>query len=135
LTIVRPVRFIAVGVANSLTGLSVIYLLIWLGGVSNFSANLLGYSTGLAVSYWLNSRWTFSFMGPMGRALPRFLMVVGAAYVTNLAAVAVAIYFFGINEYVGQAAGVVPYAVVSYFGMKKFVYGSGCVEPRRPHGP
>jgi len=50
--------------------------------------------------------------------------VIVIAYLANLATVSAALYW-GLNSYVAQALGVVPYALVSYFGFKKFAFAPG----------
>jgi len=53
-------RFTIVGIANTLLGLAVIYLLKWLFVAGDALANLMGYAIGLVASFILNQRWTFS---------------------------------------------------------------------------
>ena len=43
-----PMRFVVVGVANTMVGLGTIYLLKWSGDLGNTVANAGGYSLGLA---------------------------------------------------------------------------------------
>lgn len=108
------------GVANTLVGLLVIYAAKW-GGLADLPANALGYLTGLAVSYVLNARWTFSFRGRPAVAVPRFVLVVVSAYLANIATVYVAL-GLAINSYIAQALGIVPYTVVGYLGAAFFVF-------------
>lgn len=116
------VRFVLVGVLNTLTGLGIIYGLKYLLSMNDFAANLIGYSVGVLVSYTLNARWTFSFRGPLSGAVHRFVLLIIAAYLTNLAAVGIALQLFSVNSYIAQAAGILPYAAVTYFGAKFFVF-------------
>ena len=118
----EPVRFLLVGVANTLTALSVIYALIWAFDAPNLVANVFGYAVGLIISYLLNGRWTFGFRGSLAAALPRFVLVLVVAYLANLLTVCAALYIWSINHYIAHAAGVVPYTLISYFGSKLFVF-------------
>jgi putative flippase GtrA len=118
----QPVRFVLVGVANTLTGLLIIYGLKWLFGIADVLANFVGYAVGLCVSYILNARWTFSFRGSFSTAVPRFVLVIVAAYLANLVTVSAALYWLYLDSYVAQAAGVAPYALVTYCGSKWFVF-------------
>ncbi len=117
----RPVRFALVGVANTLLGLLVIYAAKWVAGLPDFPANLIGYFVGLTVSYFLNARWTFAFRGRHGAAAPRFVLVIVAGYLANIATV-YALLGLAINSYIAQAAGIVPYTVVGYLGAEFFVF-------------
>jgi len=118
----RPLRFVLVGVLNTVSGLAVIFALKWLLHMPDVAANVVGYAAGLAISFVLNGRWTFQYKGRLGNALPRFAGVVATAYLANLTVVIGAIHGFGINGYVAQTLGVVPYTLATYFGMKHFVY-------------
>jgi putative flippase GtrA len=120
----RPIRFVLVGALNTLSGLLVIYSLKWLFGVHDLPANLMGYVVGLCISYVLNERWTFAFRGSRLAAVPRFLVVIVVAYLANLATVSAALYWGAVDSYVAQALGVAPYALVSYFGFKKFAFAA-----------
>ena len=115
------VRYGLVGIANTLFGLAVIYTLKWFG-LGDILANAFGYACGLLLSFKLNSRWTFGFRGREGRAFVKFILVVGISYLTNLLTVMVGIHTFGINGYLAQALGVVPYTVLSYLGSRYFVF-------------
>ena len=115
-------RFLIVGGANTLLGLSVIYAAKGLGQFGDVSANVLGYSAGLVLSFTLNRRWTFAHFGPRLPALARFLFVALAAYGLNLATVMIAISHFGVNSYIAQALGITPYTLTSYFGSKHFAF-------------
>ena len=115
-------RFGIVGVLNSLVGLATIYLAKWAIGLGDVHANLLGYSVGLLCSFLLNRQFTFNSSAAYGPALMRFLAVVGVAYLANLGVVLIAARALLWNSYVAQAAGVIPYATITYFGCRLFVF-------------
>lgn len=117
-------RFLIVGVANTLLGLSVIYAAKGFWQVDDVSANIVGYSAGLVLSFTLNRRWTFAHFGPRLPALARFLLVALAAYGLNLVTVMSAILYFGVNSYIAQALGIAPYTLTAYFGSKYFAFRS-----------
>ena len=115
-------RFLLVGVANTCTGLVVIYTAKWLGHWSDVPANAMGYGVGLAVSFTLNSRWTFAFQGAQGSALARFLLVTAIAYAMNLATVLLALHVLALNSYLAQALGVPVFTLASFLLSKCFVF-------------
>src|SRR5208282_1728517 len=86
------IRFLLVGVANTLVGLSAIYLIKWLGEVGDVLANASGYAIGLMVSFVLNRSWTFSHSGAVLPAAVRFFVVFAIAYTTNLGTVLVLVH-------------------------------------------
>ena len=68
-------RFLSVGVLNLLFGLLVIYCAKWFLEWGDVAANALGYSAGLALSFTLNSRWTFGYRGARAPAAVKFVLV------------------------------------------------------------
>lgn len=115
-------RYLLTGIANTFTGLSIIYLAKWLASMNDIAANALGYGIGLILSFVLNKRWTFQHVGPAYPAIIRFLVVIGAAYVANLIVVITSIDVLQINSYVAQAIGIVPYTVIGYLGSRFFAF-------------
>ena len=116
------VRFLIVGLANTSVGLLIIYIGKWLIGWDDIVANMVGYSCGLILSFVLNKRWTFRYKGSSGRALFRFVLVILLAYLLNLGLTLAAINDFGINSYVAQALGIVPYTIITYLGSRYFAF-------------
>jgi len=116
------VRFVAVGAINTLVGLSCIYLSLYAFGLGNISANAVGYTVGIVVSFVLNKKWTFSHAGRSIPAFTRFLGVIAVAYATNLGTVLVAAEGLGWNHYIAQALGIIPYTVVGYIGSRFFAF-------------
>ena len=115
-------RYLAGGVLNTFSGLAVIYLLKWLTESGDVQANLCGYAAGLILSFAVNAKWTFEYDGPILRAVGRFFVVIGIAYIANLAVVLASIHILGINTYFAQALGVLPYVAIGYLGSKFFAF-------------
>lgn len=114
--------FAGVGFVNTLTGLAVIYAAKWVLQWEDVSANVLGYSIGLLLSFALNSRWTFAYRGPRLPALFKFLFASLVAYAANLLVVLTTIRYVDPSGYLAQATGVVPYALITYLASKYFVF-------------
>lgn len=119
---VRLIRYTAVGAANTLIGLSVIFAAKALLGLDDVAANLLGYAVGIAFGFALNRHWTFGHDGDALTALARYACVLVAAYSVNLLTVLYAIDVLGLNTYLAQAAGVAPYFLVGYLGSRLFAF-------------
>jgi putative flippase GtrA len=120
----RFMRYLSVGCVNTLVGLSVIYFCMYGIGMNNIPANLLGYAVGVVVSFMLNRDWTFAHHGPFAPALVRFLVVLCVAYLANLVTVMVLAERVGVNRFLAQAAGTVPYTLVGYLGSRWFVFNA-----------
>lgn len=76
-------RFLLVGVANTILGLSVIYLLLHLVGLSYWMSTFLGNSVGAMMSYYLNRRFTFRSKNAVSKSLILFVVVTLLCYVVS----------------------------------------------------
>jgi len=115
-------RFVVVGVFNTAIGLACIFAAKALLGWGDLAANAAGYAVGLAVSFALNRSWTFRDRGRISPALLRFLGAFLLAYLANLATVFALRDIGGIDSYVAQAAGIVPYTVLFFLASRAFVF-------------
>jgi putative flippase GtrA len=121
----RPLgRFLGVGAANTLIGLGVIYACKRLLGFGDVLANVSGYAVGLMIGFLLNRHWTFGHTGNVRVAALRFLAVFGVAYSVNLLCVLLAIRAAGIDDYVSQAIGILPYTAIFYLGSRLYAFRS-----------
>lgn len=116
-------RYLIVGAANTLFGLFVIYGCKWLFGLGDVAANATGYGFGIALSFLLNKRWTFAYDGAALPALVRFVIVVAIAYLANLMTVVLLI-AMGVNGYLAQALGIIPYTLIGYAGSRLFAFAT-----------
>jgi putative flippase GtrA len=118
----QAIRFGAVGLINTLVGLSAIYALKLFVGAGDVVANLLGYAVGVTVSFALNRKWTFAFQGDHWQASLRFVATMAMSYAVNLSIVLVALHVFKLNSYLAQALGIPPYTIVSFLLCKYWVF-------------
>lgn len=120
----QPARFALVGIANSLAGLTIIYLCKLVMGLGDVPANMAGYAFGVILSFALNASWTFQYRGAVLPAALRFAAVFAIAYGTNLAVVLLLIDAWAVNGYVAQAIGILPYTLAFYVLSKAVVFRS-----------
>ncbi|MGG1574650.1 GtrA family protein [Fictibacillus sp. NRS-1165] len=125
------VRFLMVGVINTLVGLSVIYLLIHAAGATYWIATFLGNTVGACVSYVLNRMFTFKSSTPVAGSMIRFIIVILLCYCTAYyAGIQVVKWAFSAilplpKEFAKDAAvliGTGLYTVLNYGGQKRFVF-------------
>lgn len=116
------VRYLAVGLANTLVGLGITYFAMYAFALGNAPANFLGYFVGILLSFVLNKRWTFRDTGPTTVSFWRFLAVVCIAYAVNLAIVLMLADGLRLDPYIAQAAGIPPYTIVGYLGNRFFAF-------------
>lgn len=117
-------RFLLVGIVNTLVGLASIFAAKGIFGMGDVAANALGYGVGLLTSFSLNRSWTFRHNGPVFRAIVSFLIAQSVAYSLNLTCV-LGMIEYGIDSYLAQALGMPPYMVVSYLGTRYFAFSPG----------
>ncbi len=115
-------RYVAVGVINTCTGLLVIYALKLFAGLGDVGANVLGYAVGMSVSFSLNRKWTFGYLGNYWASGLRFLVTMIISYGLNLLTVLLALHVLGLNSYVAQMLGVPPFTMASYLLCKYWVF-------------
>jgi putative flippase GtrA len=118
----RLLRYLSVGVANTLVGLLVIYACKWALGTDDALANLIGYGVGILLGFHVNKKWTFGHEGDYWTSLLRYLGVLACAYLANLVTVLYAIEGLGIDGYLAQPLGIVPYTLIGYLGGYYFAF-------------
>ncbi|QED48230.1 GtrA family protein [Cytobacillus dafuensis] len=126
------IRFLLVGIMNTLTGLSIMLLLLNVIGLSYWLSTFIGNSAGAFVSYFLNRSFTFQSESKITKSLPRFIAVILVCYfisftVSHTAAEIISdISFFGYiflsKENLAVIIGTGFYTVMNYFGQKHLVF-------------
>lgn len=74
------VRFLMVGVANTIVGLSVMYLFLHLAGFSYWTSTFIGNTVGAIVSFFLNRNFTFRSQSSVSKSMIRFIAVILFCY-------------------------------------------------------
>lgn len=115
-------RFSAVGVANTLLGLTIIFALMRFGGLQYIVANAVGYAVGTVVSFVLNRSWTFYHKGPVLSSAVRWVLVIAIAYAANVFIVILPHEYLGIDRYISQGLGVFAYTGLSYLGGRFYAF-------------
>lgn len=77
------IRFLLVGIANTIVGLSVMYSLLHIAGLSYWTSTFLGNSVGAVVSFFLNRSFTFRSKSSVGKSMIRFVAVILFCYVVS----------------------------------------------------
>lgn len=124
------VRFLLVGILNTLTGLSIMFFLLNGAGASYWISTFAGNTAGATVSYFLNRNFTFQSEVNMQRGLPRFIAVIIISYFSSyslsreLAFWASGIVGFEIisADELAMLLGTCLYTAANYLGQKYFVF-------------
>ncbi|RFB15029.1 GtrA family protein [Bacillus sp. HNG] len=120
------VRFLLVGVINTLVGLSSIFLLLQVVSLSYWLSTFVGNSIGAGVSYMLNRRFTFASKAIHGKSIPLFVLVILSCYFLSFS-MSKMISGFIFTQYTNEIAvflGTGLYTVMNYLGQKYLVFSS-----------
>lgn len=125
------VRFIMVGVVNTVVGLSVMYLLLHLLGQSYWIATFVGNSIGAFVSFILNRNFTFKSQNSMSKSAVRFVIVILCCYFLSYEmGRRFVVDILKNNDFIPKniqtdlsvLVGTCLYTLLNYFGQKLFVF-------------
>ncbi|UVI28903.1 GtrA family protein [Paenibacillus spongiae] len=127
------VRFVIVGVVNTLIGLSVIFACLNLAGLGYWPSTIIGNAVGAVNSYVMNKRFTFQSKASVSSTLWRFMLVTVICYVAaywisaQAARWLIAPVFPQASEAaLNNAAALIGsglYTVMNYAGQKKMTFG------------
>ncbi|OHD73867.1 MAG: hypothetical protein A2177_14350 [Spirochaetes bacterium RBG_13_68_11] len=133
------VRYGLVGLVNTAVGLSVIYVAMQVLHWHYAVANVVGYCLGLAISFFLNKRFTFRSSRAITPREPLlFLLVCGASYAIQMGALVVCVEVLRVDGFSAQVLAMAVYAAVGYAGNKLITFrvrASSCPADRRQNPP
>jgi putative flippase GtrA len=126
-------RFLFVGVVNTLTGLSIIFVLLNVLGLSYWISTFVGNCVGAVVSYLLNRSFTFNSQIDFAKGIPRFITIILVCYFLSYSLsefLADGVYqlyspipFFNEEEF-AIILGSGLYTISNYLGQRNFVFRS-----------
>lgn len=125
------IRFLLVGILNTIIGLSSMFILFNLFDWSYWLATFTGNTIGTVISYILNRSFSFNSTVNHSEAFPRFLMVIVLCYTVSYSASGAAAKFITIPEWASEMLsseelcilfGSVLYTITNYIGQKGFVF-------------
>lgn len=112
-----------VGIINSGIGYFIIFYLTYIQITAEIS-NLLGYASGLLISYILNKKFTFKSKKIYGKEFPKFIFIMGISYIINLSVLIICFRFLNINVFASQIIAGLTYLIISYVLLKLFVFNT-----------
>ncbi|MFZ3577708.1 GtrA family protein [Virgibacillus sp. DJP39] len=74
------IRFLLVGIFNTLIGLSIMFFLLNVLGWNYWTSTLIGNTIGAAASYILNRNFTFKSHVSVNTGVPRFILIILTCY-------------------------------------------------------
>jgi putative flippase GtrA len=110
----KTIRYLIVGVVNTVIGYGLIVLLQYGAGLPPLAANAGGYLVGWAASYLLNRSYTFRSQRSHREGLPAYAAAAMACYALNAAVLHLALSWLKLPGALAQACGVAAYTVSFY---------------------
>ena len=124
-------KFLLVGVINTLVGNGVMFLLYNLCGVGYTVSTVANYVVGSIVSYFLNKYFTFKQTKKSGLEVLKFILTIVVCYVIAYGvAKPLAYYVFSglsvkLKDNLAMLAGSGIFVVLNYFGQRFFAFKTG----------
>lgn len=115
------VRYLFVGVFNTLFGFGIIFILMYYGVLAEI-ANLIGYFFGILLSYLLNKYFTFRSKNSHKKEFYKFIIAMGIAYLINLCALSISYRILHIDKYLSQIIAGICYTISGYLLNRFFTF-------------
>ncbi len=124
-------RYLVVGVLNTLLGFGLVLLLQEAMGFSPFTANVAGYAAGLVCSYFLNRHFTFKSRRRHRDALPSFAAAAAVSYGVNVGVLAASLKLLHLPPVYAQTLAAISFTACLYVLSRLFVFRPGGRAPER----
>ena len=118
---IQFMKFIALGVINTLISLIVIYLLMKFG-VNYRLSNLIGYIAGLINSFIFNKIWVFKTRKNLFKEIFNFSVVFGLCYSVQYLILLLMVEEYSLNKYFSQLIAMGFYTVLNFILNRIFTF-------------
>lgn len=125
----KLLKFILVGIVNTLVGTAIMFGLYNLAGCSYWVSSAANYVIGSILSYVLNKRFTFRHRGETAQSALRFAGNIAVCYLLayGIAKPAAQAILTGatqqVQENIAMLAGMILFTGFNYLGQRYFVFG------------
>lgn len=118
-------KYLCVGIVNSILGYAIIFILIYVGVIAEIS-NFLGYFIAIFVSFYLNKYFTFNNGVKNKLQILKFMFSMVISYILNLIVMSFSYRILEINVYISQILGGFVYTFTGYLLSKNWVFTPVC---------
>ena len=113
-------KYLLVGVITKF-GYAIIFTLLYFGVIPEIS-NFIGYFVSIFISFYLNKYFSFNDDSKNKIQIFKFIISMGASYVSNLAIMSFSYRFLSVNAYISQILGGFGYICMGYLLSKNWVF-------------
>ena len=121
LNTIQQVRFMEVGILNTVIGYGS-YILLMLVGVNYLIANTMSTIIGVVNSYFWNKHYTFQSGSKSKREPAKFVLVYLTSYLLGTLFIFVLVEKFSVNKYLVGLLNLFVTTLISFFGHKYFSF-------------
>lgn len=125
----KLLKFILVGIVNTLVGTAIMFGLYNLAGCSYWVSSAANYIIGSILSYVLNKRFTFRHRGQIAQSALRFAGNIAVCYLLAYGIAKPAVQAIltdetqQVKENIAMLAGMILFTGFNYLGQRYFVFG------------
>lgn len=133
----KMLRFLLVGILNTIVGEGIIFLLLNVMHVSYWPSTAIGYVLSSIMSYFLNRRFTFKYHGKDWRVPLRFALNIAVCYLLayGIAQPLVSWILSGVTatarDNLAALAGMGLFVCFNYVGQRLFTFREESAEPKK----
>ena len=120
-TVVQAARFSVVGVANVFINALVYVGLVYIG-VHYIAASFVGYVLGIINAFFWSKRFVFRVDGAAFEQFLKTILVYLVQLLVSWTGLIAFVEIFGFNPYIAYAANAIVVTLLSFFGLKLFVF-------------
>lgn len=125
-SIIEMTKFLAVGVLNTIIGLSFIFFFMKIVGFNYVLSNVLAYAIALINSFFWNKRWTFQAQNALAiREVLLFLTVFFISYAFQLISLIAMKELLQVNVDLAQILSIGVYTSINYLGNRTITFSRG----------
>lgn len=117
-SLIQFFKFSLVGISNTIVGLGVYYILLWLG-MHYMLANFIGWAVGVANAFFWNNKYVFKNENTWWKALSRTYVSYGVSFLVGAILLYVLVDFLGVGKYLAPILALVITTPLNFF-MNKF---------------
>ena len=127
---IKLVKFLLVGIANTIVGCGIMFLLYNVAGVSYWISSACNYVAGGILSYFLNKYFTFQNKQKSFKQIVLFILNLAVCYFVAYFCAKKAVYFLLINSSeklrgnIALLSGMCLYTGLNYIGQRLLVFNS-----------
>ncbi|HXK37227.1 MAG TPA: GtrA family protein [Candidatus Paceibacterota bacterium] len=121
-TIHEFVRYGMIGVVRTLIGAGLLYVLPSVLGLNYILSNVIVYSIGLALGFFLHKRWAFRSNRRWSKEAVPYLVSFAVAYAANMLTLVLLAESLRVDTIIAQGAGMTVFILINYLANKYWTF-------------